>query len=115
MYPKYLDGKFKTRFMGGRPKTEEVKKKILAEIERLSWSDEEGNKSLLACEFIERLPEGSDYQYVGEDVKLGDADTPVCWWKPPGSMTYRVIYGDLSARDVEPGSLPEIPWLNKKK
>jgi len=48
-------------------------------------------------------------------VKLGDADAPVCWWKPPGSTTYRIIYGDLSARDVEAGNLPEIPWLNEKK
>jgi len=115
VYPKYLDGKFRSRFMGGRPKTEETKKKHHAEAERLSWSDDEANKSTMACEFIERLPEGSDYQYVGEDVKLGDADTPVCWWKPPGSKTYRVIYGDLSVRDVEPSDLPEIPWLNEKK
>ena len=50
---------------------------------------------------------------VGEDVEFGDADTPVCWWKPPGSKTYRVIYGDLSIRDVEPNDLPEIPWLKK--
>lgn len=115
MYPEYLDGRFPTRFMGGRPLTEEVRKKCLEGGEKLTWSDEEANKSSLACEFIERLPEGSDYQYVGEDVKLGDADTPVCWWKPPGSTTYRVIYGDLSVRDVEPSDLPEIPWLNEKK
>jgi len=115
VYPKYLDGRFPTRFKGGRPMTEEVRKKCLEGGEKLTWSDEEANKSSLACEFIERLPEGSDYQYVGEDVQLGDADTPACWWKPPGSKTYRVIYGDLSVRDVEPSDLPEIPWLNETK
>jgi hypothetical protein len=115
VYPKYLDGRFPTRFMGGRPLTEEVRKKCLEDVEKKDWSDEEANKSSLACEFTERLPEGSDYQYVGEDVKLGDADTPVCWWKPPGSKTYRVIYGDLSIRDVDPSDLPEIPWLNDMK
>ncbi|MGB2862526.1 MAG: hypothetical protein WBC05_04300 [Sedimentisphaerales bacterium] len=116
VYPKYLDGKFRTRYMGGRPMTEEVKRKCLADVEKIqNWSDEDSNKSTLGCEFIERLPEGSDYQYVGEDVKLGEANTPVCWWKPPGSKTYRIVYGDLSVRDVEPGDLPEIPWLQEQK
>jgi outer membrane lipoprotein-sorting protein len=116
VYPKYLDGKFCTWYMGGRPKTEEVKRKCLADVEKIqNWSDEESTKSTLGCAFIEKLPEGSDYQYVGEDVKLGDANTPVCWWKPPGSKTYRVVYGDLSIRDVEPDDLPEIPWLKEQK
>jgi outer membrane lipoprotein-sorting protein len=116
VYPKYLDGKFSTRYRGGRPLTEEVRKKCKAEVEKIEgWSDEEANKSNFGCEFIERLPEGSDYQYVGEDVKFGDANTPVCWWKPIGSKTYRVVYGDLSIRDVEPDDLPEIPWLKEQK
>jgi hypothetical protein len=115
VYPKYLDGGFPTRFKGGRPMTEEVRKKCREEVAKLSWTDEEANKSSLACEFIERLPEGSDYQYVGENVKLGDAEAPVCWWKPPGSKTYRVIYGGLSVRDVEPDDLPKVPWLDEKK
>jgi outer membrane lipoprotein-sorting protein len=115
VYPKYLDGKFCTRYGGGRPLSEEVRKKCKAEVEKIEgWSDMEGHKSLLGCAFIEQLPEGCDYQYVGEDVKLGDANTPVCWWKPPGSKTYRVVYGDLSIRDVEPDDLPEIPWLHEK-
>jgi outer membrane lipoprotein-sorting protein len=115
VYPKYLDGSFCTRYMGGRPSTEEVRKKCKAEVEKFKiWSDEEGHKSTLGCAFIEQLPEGSDYQYVGEDVKLGDFNTPVCWWKPQGSKTYRVVYGDLSIRDVEPSDLPEVPWLKNK-
>lgn len=116
VYPKYLDGKFCTRYIGGRPMTEEVRKKCKAEVEKFKgWSDEEANKSNLGCEFIERLPEGSDYQYVGEDVKLGEVNTPVCWWKPIGSKTYRVVYGDLSIRDVEPNNLPKVPWLTEQK
>ena len=114
VYPKYLDGKFNTRYMGGRPLTEEVRKKCKANVKKIeNWSDEEAKKSSLGCEFIERLPEGSDYQYVGEDVKFGDANTPVCWWKPPDSKTYRVVFGDLSIHDVEPNDLPEVPWLKK--
>jgi hypothetical protein len=33
--------------------------------------------------------------------KLGGSD-PVCWWKPEGSETYRVVYEDLTVVDVEP-------------
>lgn len=116
VYPKYLDGKFRTRYIGGRPLTDEVKAKCLAEVERIKgWSEEEANASSLGCAFIEQLPEGSDYQYVGEDVKLGDAGKAVCWWKPAGSSTYRVVYGDLSIRDVAPEDLPPIPWPAEQK
>jgi len=51
----------------------------------------------------------------GEDVRLGDASKAVCWWKPAGSSVYRVVYGDLSIRDVAPGDLPPIPWLAEQK
>ncbi len=115
VYPKYLDGKFPTRYMGGRPRTDEVRKKCRADVKRIeNWSEEEGHQSTLGCAFIEQLPEGSDYQYVGEDIKLGDATKAVCWYKPQGSTTYRVVYGDLSVRDVAPGDLPQVPWPPKQ-
>jgi len=108
--PKYLDGRFRTRYIGGRPLTDEVERKCRAEVEKIKgWSEEEAHKSSLGCAFIEQLPEGSNWQYVGEDVKLGDATRAVCWWKPAGSSTYRVVYGDLSVRDVAPDDLPPIP------
>lgn len=115
VYPKYLDGKFPTRYRGGRPLTEEVRKKCKAGAERLNWSEEEGHKSSLGCAFINQLPEGSDYQYVGEDVRLGDATRAVCWYRPQGSQTYRVVYGDLSVKDVALEDLPPIPWLAEKQ
>ncbi|MBP7049846.1 MAG: hypothetical protein KBE65_02420 [Phycisphaerae bacterium] len=116
VYPKYLDGRFQTRYMGGRPLTDEIEKKCDAEIEKIrTWSEEESHKSALGCAFIEQLPEGSDWQYMGEDVKLGDTARAVCWWKPAGSSTYRVVYGDLSIRDVAPEDLPPIRWLGERK
>ena len=51
--------------------------------------------------------EVSNFRYAGEGVKLGDANTPVIWWLPKDSETYRVIYGDLSIRDVSPENLPK--------
>ena len=57
--------------------------------------------------FAHTLPEDADWHYAGEDVKFGDADTPIFWYRPKGSQTYRVIYSDLSVKDVAPGNLPE--------
>jgi hypothetical protein len=46
------------------------------------------------------------WKYLGKGVKLGDKDRIVCWYRPKGSRAYRVIYGDLSVKDVAPGDLP---------
>jgi hypothetical protein len=46
-------------------------------------------------------------QYAGNGVKLGDAETAIFWYQPEGSETYRVIYGDLSVKDVTPENLPK--------
>jgi hypothetical protein len=105
-------GKFPTYFGRGRP-GQEARDKFLEEESRIVAPIEDDFACMLATEFFVRLPKGSEWQYVGEDVKLGDAKKPVCWWKLPDSKTYRVIYGDLSIRDVEPGDLPEVPWLKK--
>ena len=40
----------------------------------------------------------SAYCYAGHDIKLGDVQRPVCWWKT-GQGTYRIIWGDLSATE----------------
>ena len=50
--------------------------------------------------------EGKWY-YRGQGVKLGEADKAVFWYRPKGSKTYRVIYGDLRVEDVAPENLPE--------
>ncbi len=105
-------GKFPTKFGRGRPGQEAIDK-ALEERSRFVAPIEDEFACMLATEYFVRLPEGSEWQYVGEDVKLGDATKPVCWWKLPDSKTYRVIYGDLSIRDVEPGDLPKVPWLEE--
>ena len=57
--------------------------------------------------FLTKLPAGSNWRYAGEDVKFGDAETPIFWYRPEGSETYRIIYGDLSVKDVAPENLPK--------
>jgi hypothetical protein len=49
------------------------------------------------------------FRYLGKGVKLGDKDRIVCWYqlKDGGSPNiYRVLYGDLSIKDVAPEDLP---------
>ena len=105
-------GKFPTYFGRGRP-SKEARDKHMEESSQIVPPIEDDFAIMLATEYFVRLPKGSEWQYVGEDVKLGDAKKPVCWWKTPGSKTYRVIYGNLSIRDVEPGDLPKVPWLEE--
>ena len=57
--------------------------------------------------FFNLLKAENDWHYVGNGVKLGDAESEVCWYRPDGSETYRVIYGDLSVKDVAPENLPK--------
>ena len=57
--------------------------------------------------FAHTLTEDADWHYTGEDVEFGDAETAIFWYRPKGSETYRVIYGDLSVKDVAPDNLPE--------
>jgi outer membrane lipoprotein-sorting protein len=57
--------------------------------------------------FVQQLPADSGFHYAGKDVKFGDADTPIFWYRPEGSETYRVIYGDLTIKDVGPENVPK--------
>ncbi len=57
--------------------------------------------------FVQNFPADRDWHYAGNGVKLGDADTAIFWYRPEGSETYRVIYGDLRVEDVSPENLPK--------
>jgi hypothetical protein len=48
-----------------------------------------------------------DKHYAGSGVKVGEADKAVFWYLPDGADTYRVIYGDLSVKDVAEENLPK--------
>lgn len=80
-------------------------------LDQMDISDEEKiqiglklNRHLLFIRFFKG--EGK-WHYAGNGVKLGDADTPIFWYQPKDSQTWRVIYGDLTVEDVAPEDLPK--------
>ena len=102
-----LDGVFPKDFstqayMGDVPKMRELASQHSQEQNR-----EYGLKMARGFIFFKLLKAENDWHYVGNGVKLGDAESEVCWYRPDGSETYRVIYGDLSVKDVAPENLPK--------
>ena len=67
----------------------------------------EATKMYRGIMFVTQLPAESNWRYAGENVPFGDAATPIFWYKPVGFETYRVIYADLSVKDVMPDMLPQ--------
>lgn len=55
----------------------------------------------LGMMFWTQMSKENDWHYEGENVKIGSADIPICWWKPEGSTMFRVLYGNLELRDVD--------------
>jgi len=79
--------------------------------EQLGLSGEErtaqGVKLQKYVAFMASLQTQGTWQYRGQGVKLGAPETPIFWYQPQGSATYRVIYADLSVRQARPGELPK--------
>jgi hypothetical protein len=63
-------------------------------------------KMLRGLKFVVTLPPEADWHYAPGEAVFGDATKPIFWYRPSGSATYRVIYADLSVRDVAPADLP---------
>ena len=63
-----------------------------------------GNWFRITHDFVE-----DSFRYLGKGVKLGEKDRIVCWYKlkdAKDANTYRVVYGDLSVKDVAAKDLP---------
>ena len=66
----------------------------------------QNQENTIGLMFAMQMTSANDFHYAGEGVALGDAQKPICWYKPTGAQNYRVIYGDLSVRETAPGDLP---------
>ena len=56
--------------------------------------------------FIEDRAVENSFRYLGKGVKLGDKDRIVCWYRLREAATYRVVYGDLSIKEMLADALP---------
>jgi hypothetical protein len=83
---------------------------IKEKFDKLTIPDEEktqlGLKLQKGIMFIRFFKGEGKWVYAGKGVKLGDAGTAIFWYRPAGSQTYHVIYGDLSVKDVSEADLP---------
>lgn len=84
---------------------------VAAQLESMDLSDEEkaaiGVKIQNMLLFIRFFQGEGKWYYRGQGLMLGEADKAIFWYRPRGSATYRVIYGDLRVEDVAPEDLPE--------
>ena len=66
-------------------------------------------KQMRGITFYMMLKPENDPHYVGGGVKLGTSDCPILWYKPTGADKYRVIYADLSVKEVAAEELKGFP------
>jgi hypothetical protein len=82
-----------------------------AKMSELELSEEQQNELGMKLAnhllFIRFFKGQGQWHYAGTGVQFGDADTAIFWYQPEGSETYRVIYGDLTVKDVAPEDLPQ--------
>lgn len=59
------------------------------------------------CFFAQLRKAEGTWNYSGKGVKLGDKESPVCWWKEEKADKYTIIYGDLRIEEVPEKDLPK--------
>ena len=64
--------------------------------------------------FIRFFKGQGQWHYAGQGVKLGDGNTPIFWYQPQDSDTWRIIYGDLHAENMNEEDLPS-PELSDRQ
>lgn len=69
-------------------------------------------KHIQGVMFYRMLKPENDPHYAGKDVKLGTPDHPILWYRPTGAEKYRVIYADLSVKEVAPEEVKQ--WEEEK-
>jgi outer membrane lipoprotein-sorting protein len=60
--------------------------------------------------FAAKMQQEGELRYFGGGVKFGEKAKPILYYRPTkDATTYRVVYGDLSIKEVEKDDLPKIP------
>jgi outer membrane lipoprotein-sorting protein len=61
------------------------------------------------------MKQGIDYDYTPQGVKFGDADKRILWYRKRDTQTYRAMYGDLHAADINLLDLPAAVRASAKE
>jgi hypothetical protein len=64
------------------------------------------NVLLKGCLFAQEMKVAGFWQYRGKGVTMGDARTPVCWWRAEGADDFSILYGDLRVEGIAEEELP---------
>jgi hypothetical protein len=75
-------------------------------LEAIDFYKQAGVNEMPISRFVQEGVVEHSFRYLGKGVKLGDSERMVCWYKLRGGLTYRVIYGDLSVKDLPAEALP---------
>lgn len=106
-----MDGRFPEVI--GTEHTMKQMPELAAKLIGMSLSEDEVSELIVSFSkgmlFLQKYEMGmaGEWRYLGDGVRLGEADRPVFWYRPDDSQFYRVIYGDLSVEDVSPLDLPK--------
>jgi len=88
-----------------------AEEKLDSNLDRALKKDENMKRSCFrGFTFVLEMKRENEWHYKGKDVKLGSSDVPICWWKPDGSQTYRIIYGDLQIRNITSKELEKFEF-----
>jgi outer membrane lipoprotein-sorting protein len=71
------------------------------------WNNADPQLMFKALLFTSKLPKDSNWRYAGDGVKINTPDTPIFWYKPVGSEKYRVIYANLTVKELSADQLPK--------
>ncbi len=84
---------------------------IAEKVESMGLTEEEqtemGMKIARHLLFLRFFKGQGQWTYRGQSVQLGAGETPIFWYQPRNSETYRVIYGDLHVENVAAENLPQ--------
>lgn len=62
----------------------------------------------LGVMFYASLGPKNDSYYAGQGVNLNTTDRPIFWYRPTGAENYRVVYADLSVKDMTAEEVEEL-------
>jgi outer membrane lipoprotein-sorting protein len=71
-------------------------------------------KQMQGIMFYMMLKPENDAHYIGGGVKLGTPDCPILWYKPTDAEKYRVVYADLSVKELAPDEVKKLPQAKSK-